>query len=208
MPAGPWPETLAARDAADGLLQAWDEEVAKRLLAPNVDLDQPLTARQADIATLRQRIGSFHRNEERAAECESPACCRWWLTGPGGTVAAQIELAPLRQPLIQQLSVAIPPDPDSPLGRALAALVGVVTAEAGDWPEGLAVAGGLRTAELLRQLRMAAVWAGSCTLDSYLAGDGATTSTVRLAGDSGRVDLALEVGGTGQLVRCAIALGV
>jgi serine-type D-Ala-D-Ala carboxypeptidase/endopeptidase len=206
-PAGPWPETLAARDAADGLLQAWDDEVARRLLAPNVDLDQPLTARRADIATLHERIGSFHRSEDRASECESPARCRWWLTGPGGTVAAQIELAPLREPLIQLLSVAIPPDSDSPLGRALAALVGVVTAGAADWPEGLAVAGGLRTAVLLRQLRMAAVWAGSCQLDSYLAGDGATTSTARLTGESGRVDLALEVDSAGQLVRCAIALG-
>jgi hypothetical protein len=87
-PAGPWPETLAARDAADELLQSWDDEVASRLLAPNVHLDQPLTARQADIATLRERIGSFHRDEDRATECESPARCRWWLTGPGGTVVA------------------------------------------------------------------------------------------------------------------------
>ena len=61
--------------------------------------------------------------------------------------------------------------------------------------------------ELLRQLRMAAVWAGSCQLDSYLAGDGTISSTARLTGESGRVDLALEVDGAGQLVRCAIALG-
>jgi len=206
-PTGPWPETLAARDAVDALLQDWDDEVAKRLLAPNVDLDQPLTARQADIAKLRERIGSFHRDDDRVTECESPAQCRWWLTGPGGTVAAQIQLAPLRQLMVQQLSVAIPPEPDSLLGQALATLVAVVTAGAAGWPEGLAVAGGLQAADVLRQLRMAAVWAGSSQLDCYLAGDGATTSAVRLTGETGRVDLALEVDGAGRLVRCAIALG-
>jgi hypothetical protein len=67
--------------------------------------------------------------------------------------------------------------------------------------------GGLRAAHVPCQLRMAAVWAGSSQLDCYLAGDGATTSAVRLTGESGRVDLALEVDGAGQLVRCAIALG-
>jgi len=203
----PWPQTLAARDAVDRLLQDWDDEVAGRLLAPNVDLDQPLPARQADIATLRQRIGAFQRNEDRAPECESPAHCRWWLTGPGGTVAAQILLAPLREPLVQLLRVAIPPDPDSMLGRALTVITSVVTTSAAEWPPELAVAGGLGAAQVLRQLRMAAVWAGPCQLDSYLAGDGNVSSTVRLTGDSGRVDLTVEVDGAGQLVRCAIALG-
>jgi CubicO group peptidase (beta-lactamase class C family) len=206
-PAGPWPETLAARDTVDGLLQDWDGEVARHLLAPNVDLDRPLAARQADIAILRQRIGPFLRNDDRAAECESPARCRWWLTGPGGTVAAEIQLAPLRQPLIQLLSVAIPPDPDSPLGRALALLMAAITAGAPDWPEGLPVAGGLVAARVLRELRMAAAWAGPCELDSYLAGNGTTSSTLRLTGDGGRIDLALEVDSAGRLVRCAIALG-
>jgi len=206
-PAAPWPETLAARDAVDGLLQDWDEDVARRLLAPNVDLDRPLTARQADIVTLRERIGPFQRDDDRPAECESPARCRWWLTGPGGTVAAQIQLAPLRQPLVQLLSVAVPPDPDSHLGRALAALVAVVNAGPTDSPEGLTVAGGLRTGDLLRQLRMARVWAGRCQVDSYLAGDGTTASTVRLTGESGRVDISLDVDSAGAVVRCAIALG-
>jgi CubicO group peptidase (beta-lactamase class C family) len=205
-PGGPWPATLAARDAVDGLLQDWNDDVAGRLLAPNVDLDQPLAERRADIATLRARIGPFERNAGRPAECDSPAHCRWWLTGPAGTVAAQIRLAPLHEPLVQQLIVAVPPEPGSALGRTLAVLTSLLGADAGGWPDEVAVTGGLRAADVLRQLKMAYAWAGPCVLDCYLAGNGSATTTVRLAGATGSVELALEISESGELVRAAISL--
>ena len=208
-PGGPWPETLAARDAVDGLLQDWSDEVARRLFAPNVDPDQPLVERRADIATLRERIGPFQPDADRPAECDSPAHCRWWLTGPAGTVAVGIRLAPLREALVQQLTVTVPAVPGSPLGRTLAALTALLGT--GTWPDDLpeviAVTGGLRPGEVLRQLRMAHAWAGACVLDSYLAGNGSTTGTVRFLGATGSVELALEVTDSGQLVRAEISLG-
>jgi CubicO group peptidase (beta-lactamase class C family) len=206
-PVGPWPETLAARDAIDGLLQDWHDDVAGRLFAPNVDLDQPLAQRRADIAMLRERIGPFQRNAGRPAECESPAHCRWWLTGPGGTVAVQVRLAPLRRPLVQQLIVAVPPEPASPLARTLLALLAVLSADRAEWPGGVTVAAGLDASEVLRQLRVAHAWAGACSLDSYLAGNGSTAATVRLTGATGSVELALEVTESGELVRASMALG-
>ncbi len=206
-PLGPWPETLAARDAIDALLQDWDDDVAGHLLAPNVHLDQPLAQRKADIATVRDRIGPFKRNAHRPAECDSPARCRWWLTGPAGTVAVQISLAPLRAPLVQQLTIAIPPAPGSALALALAALIDVVNADQPLWPDGITTAGGIGVDEMLRQLRMASAWAGSCALDSYLSGNGTTSTTVRLTGGTGRIDLALEVSEAGELVRAGISLG-
>src|ERR1700722_1835407 len=54
---GPWPETLAARADADRLLHRWDEELAGRLLAPNVAWDQPLAIRREAITRVRERIG-------------------------------------------------------------------------------------------------------------------------------------------------------
>ena len=210
-PGGPWTETLTARDAVDGLLQHWNDEVASRLFAPNVDLDQPLADRQADIATLRERIGAFESDADRPAECDSPAHCRWWLTGPGGTVAVQIRLAPLREPLVQQLVVTVPPAPGSPLARGLATLTVLLGRDPEQWPDdvlaGLAVADGLRAAEVRRQLLIARAWAGGCVLDSYLAGNGDTAATVRLLGTTGRVELALQVTESGELVRAAIELG-
>ena len=123
-------------------------------------------------------------------------------------MAAQISLAPLREALVQQLIVALPPAPGSPLGRTLAALTGLLGANPGAaWPSELAVAGGLRTAEVLRQLRMAYASAGSCVLDCYLAGNGSTSTTVRLLGATGSVELTLDITGSGELVRAAISLG-
>jgi CubicO group peptidase (beta-lactamase class C family) len=210
-PGGPWPETLAARDAVNGLLQNWNGEVARRLFAPNVDLDQPLAQRHADSDTLRERIGSFRPDPDRPTECDSPAHCRWWLSGRDATVAVQIRLAPLRQPLVQELIVTIPPAPGSPLARTLAELAALLGADLGAWPDDVpgevAVAGGLRTGELLRQLLMARAWAGACVLDSYLAGDGSTAVTARFLGTTGTVELALEVTESGELVRAAISLG-
>ena len=54
---------------------------------------------------------------------------------------------------------------------------------------------------------MAHTWAGACVLDSYLAGNGSSTATVRLMGATGSVELALEVTDSGQLVHAAISLG-
>ena len=74
------------------------------------------------------------------------------------------------------------------------------------WPAELAVAGLLEAGVVLRQLRMAAAWAGPCVLDSYLAGSGTTSRTVRLVGTTGGVELALEVSESGALIRAGISL--
>jgi|HubBroStandDraft_6_1064221.scaffolds.fasta_scaffold51182_4 CubicO group peptidase (beta-lactamase class C family) len=202
----PWAETLAARDTVMGLLADWTDDVAERIFAPNIELDRPLAERQAEIATLRERIGDFAADADRPAECESPAHCRWWLTGPGGTVAVQIKLAPLRQPLVQQLVLAVPPARGSALHEALEQLVGALNAGASGWPAGLASADGFDADVALRQLRIAAAWAGQAVIDCYLAGNGVSGTTVRLAGPTGKVVLAVETSASGQLQRSEITL--
>jgi CubicO group peptidase (beta-lactamase class C family) len=204
-PGGPWPETLAARDSVSSLLQDWDDKAADGLFAANVDLDRPRADRQAELARLRERIGPFRTDAGRPAEYESPAHCRWWLTGERGTVSVQIRLAPLREPLVQQLVLAVPPAAGSPLDQAVALMAGSISDGGQDWPPGLAVADGFGTGPVLRQLRMAAAWAGPVRLDCYLAGDGDNSCTARLAGDSGTVLLTAEAGDSG-LSRVEIVL--
>jgi len=202
---GPWPETLLARDAVNSLLQDWDGVVAARLFAPNVALDRPLDRRQADIARLRERIGAFGPDPARPAECDSPAHCRWWLTGERGTVSVQIRLTPLRQLLVQQLILAVPPAPGSALHQATEQLVDALNDGARDWPDGLAAA--VSTGHVLRQLRIAGAWAGRCEVSAYLAGDGASSVTVELTGPDGRVALTLETGAPGPaLLRADVSL--
>lgn len=207
-PGGPWPETLAARDRVDALLQDWDDAAARAIFSPNVDLDRPLAQRRDDIARLRERIGQFGAEEGRPPECDSPAHCRWWLTGEHGSVAIQIKLAPLQQPMVQQLVVPIPPAPGSALHEVLALLIGSLGGVVADWPTGLEAADGLDTDEVLRRLRLAAAWAGRCELNCYLAGNGSTSATVLLTGPSGNVELTVEIGESGRaLTRLTVSLG-
>ena len=202
----PWPETLAARDTVNDLLADWDDDVAARIFTPNVDQDRPLAQRKAEIATLRERIGEFAADPTRPAECESPAHCRWWLTGPAGTVAASIKLAPLRDPLVQQLVVAVPPAPGAALHEALTLLISTLGAASPSWPASLPTADGFDADRAGRQLRIAAAWAGLAAIDCYLAGNGTTTAKVRLTGPTGQAELTVEVSDSGQVQRADVSL--
>jgi CubicO group peptidase (beta-lactamase class C family) len=192
-PGGPWPETLAASRTVNDLLLSWDEEVASRLFAANVALDRPFAERRADIVRLRDRIGQFRPDENRPAEFDSPAHSRWWLSGERGTVSVQVRLAPLREPLVQQLILALPPATGSALHQALHLLVGVLNDDAADWPAGLAAAESVDPARVLRQLRMASAWAGRSAIDFYSAGNGETSVTARLIGATGGVVLTVDI---------------
>jgi len=203
--AGPWAETLAARDAVNGLLLDWDDAVAERLFTTNVAQDRPISLRRADIARVRERIGRFGPDPGRPAECDSPAHCRWWLAGEHGSACVQIKMAPLREPLVQQLLIAVPPAPDSALGRAVRLLVGMLDGGAQDWPEELEAAADTR--QVLRHLRIAAAWAGQCEQGGWLAGDGSSTATVELTGPAGAATLTVDVGGAaGALQRAEVTL--
>ncbi|HXW47313.1 MAG TPA: serine hydrolase domain-containing protein [Streptosporangiaceae bacterium] len=200
-PGGPWPETVAARQAVDELLADWDDSAAGRLFAPNVALDRPLAQRRADVALLRERIGEFRPDPGRPAEFDSPAHCRWWLTGEHGTACVQIRLAPLRKPLVQQLVLAVPPGPGSALDLAIRLLSTELNDGGRDWPPELDTA--VSTAQVLRQLRLAAAWAGRCVPGAWLAGNGATTASLELTGPDGKVSLTVEVDGHGQRLQRA-----
>ena len=59
-PAGaPWPETLAAAEAVNRLLLAWDDAAADALFTENVALDSPYPERRHVIGRIRERIGDF-----------------------------------------------------------------------------------------------------------------------------------------------------
>jgi CubicO group peptidase (beta-lactamase class C family) len=206
-PAGaPWPQTVAAREKVSDLLADWSDETAARIFAPNIELDRPLAQRRAEIERLRERIGAFESDPSRPAEFDSPAHCRWWLTGDATTVAVQIRLPPLRQPIVQQLIIAIPPARGSALAEALDLLIAGLSVAEPCWPAGLAAADGFSPDWAARQLGLAAAWIGPGALDSYLAGDGETGTTVRLHGPNGRATLAVEITESGAVSRCEVTL--
>jgi len=193
-PAGaPWPETLAAVDAVNRLLGSWDDASADALFSENVPLDAPYPERRYALALIRERIGSFRADAARAPESDTPAHCRWWLTGEHGTVQAQILLSPEQPPRVQSLTLAVPPAVGSGLAVVLEVVVGWLNSGESAWPASVAVAPGAPAELLRRRLLMAAAWAGRCELGAYRAGDGASAVSVELAGEHATVVLTLLV---------------
>jgi CubicO group peptidase (beta-lactamase class C family) len=204
---GPWPATLAAADAVNALLQDWDDAVADALFTENVAQDRPYPERRGDLALLRDRIGAFTVDSDRAAESESPAQRRWWLTGERGTVAASIQLNPQIPPRVQSLTFAIPPVPDSVLGRALTTVVDWMNRGAPAWPSSLPVAAEAEAGLIGRRLRMAAAWAGPVTVGACETGDGSVSVTVDLVGEHATVSLSLLVdAASGELRQADVSL--
>jgi CubicO group peptidase (beta-lactamase class C family) len=199
--AGPWPETLAAREAVSALLRSWDDTQASRLFSPNVAQDTPFDERQQVIAMIRERIGDFHDDEARRPKFDTPAHCSWWLAGARGVVQAQIQLSPERPPRVQSLTLAVPPAEGSPLASTLAAVLAWLNGTDRDWPEAIQVVPTLDAGLLARRLRMAAAWTGPCRLGAYRAGDGTASVAVELVGEHATVTLALIVDPISGLIR-------
>jgi len=203
----PWPQTLAAQEKVNRLLTNWDDEEADALFTDNVALDGPYHERRHTIGLIRERIGEFTPDPNRTPESDTPAHRRWWLTGERGTVQAQIQLSPEREPRVMSLTLAVPPAPNSALARTLDAVVEWLNDPAQDWPDEVPVAPSADAGLIARRLRMAAVWAGKCAVGACQAGSGTASVTVELVGEHAPVTLALLVNrATGELRRADVTL--
>jgi hypothetical protein len=194
-------------DAVNRLLESWDDAAADALFCENVALDSPYPERRHAIALLRERIGDFSVDAGRAPESDTPAHCRWWLTGARGTVQAQIQLNPERPPRVQSLTLAMPPAAGSALAGVLQPVVAWMNSGAQTWPSSVTVAPGASAELLSRRLRMAAAWAGTCVTGAYRAGDGNASVSVELTGEHATVVLSLLVNpATGELRQADVSL--
>jgi CubicO group peptidase (beta-lactamase class C family) len=202
----PWPATIAAREEIGRLLQSWDDAAAEKLFSGNVALDQPFPERRRRIGLIHERLGQPHDDPQRPPESDTPAHCRWWVTGEHGTAQVEIKLTPERQPRVQSFVLAVPPAADSPLAAALAGVVGLLNDGAAAWPESLPAAPSLDTALVLRKLRMAAAWAGASRPGAFRAGDGATSATIELTGEFAPILLAVAISGDGLLQQAEVML--
>jgi CubicO group peptidase (beta-lactamase class C family) len=196
-PIAPWPATAAARDAVNALLASWDDGAADRLFAPNVAQDTPYPERRAALDRIRGRIGEFADDTSYQPENDTPARCRWRLTGEHGTIQVQIMLTPERQPRVQSVNLAVPPAADSPLAAALGSVVAWMNGGDGVCPVADEVTA--------RRLKAAAAWAGQCRVAAYTGGDGETATTAELAGEHAAVALSVSVdSATGQVSTASV----
>ncbi|HEX5301503.1 MAG TPA: serine hydrolase domain-containing protein [Streptosporangiaceae bacterium] len=200
---GPWPETMAAREAVGRLLRSWDDAEAQRLFSPNVALDAPFEERQRRITLVRERIGDFSDDPDRPLEFDTPAHCRWWLTGERGSVQVQIQLSPERPPRVQSLTLAVPPAAGSALYVTLDAVTDWLNGADRDWPLAVPVAAGVDTVMMARRLRMAGAWAGPCRFAAVKAGDGTASVAAELVGEHATITLTLVIDPETRMLRLA-----
>jgi CubicO group peptidase (beta-lactamase class C family) len=206
-PGGPWPETRRAQQAVDQLIRSWNDQKAVGIFTENVAQDEPYPQRRAKAEQLWQRLGPPRGEGVRPAESDSPAHCRWWLHGAHGDAAVEIRLTPEAPPRVQSLTLTVPPAPGSPLAEAIQAILSLLNGGSRDWPADLPVSPSVDTGLLMRQLRMASAWAGSCRAGAWSGGNGQITSVVELDGEHARLSLAVELSAdTHRLNRVDIGL--
>jgi CubicO group peptidase (beta-lactamase class C family) len=183
------PGLLAARDAIDGLVERWDDDVAARLFSPNVDLDRPLSERREELASLRDRHGALTRDGD--FEPEDALRGSWQLRGERGHVELDFTMAPTVPPVVETLSVESVLPPSGRLGELAARAVQLASDPDAAALDGL-LAPGTDAEGALRGLRVAAALYGPFGEPEVVGGSGETATTLRLPGPRGSVELELE----------------
>jgi CubicO group peptidase (beta-lactamase class C family) len=183
----------AARAVVERLLHAWDDDLAARLFATNVDLDEPLEVRRATIERIVAWLGPLEPDPGTEAVSVSPAHCAWWMRGPGGRVRVEIRLSPELPPRVQALSLTTVPEPPAPHRRIAERLAGLLGDLDVRWPADLPSAVALDVATVTRELRAAAAWAGRCRVAQVVACDGHGEAVFRLDGEMCALHLTLTV---------------
>lgn len=105
---GLWPETLAAMDVVESLLRHWDDALADRWFAHNMDLDVPRADRRLALTAVAEAIGPWARQPD-TLQSRSAAHARWTVAGERGSASAEVLLSPDRPPRLQALRVETRP---------------------------------------------------------------------------------------------------
>ena len=108
-----WPETISLRDEADRLIRNWDDQVAARIFADNVDFDRPLAQRRAEIERLIAEVGPLLAPGPSSGMVSSvtAADVTWSIPGENGELLCMIHLTPVEPAQIQEIVVrAFPAD--------------------------------------------------------------------------------------------------
>lgn len=102
-----WPETVALRAQVEQLIRHWDEELASRILAANVDFDRPLHERRAEIERLVAEVGPLLEAPPRTeiVSAVTPADVTWSIPGRNGELLCMIHLTPVEPAQVQELVV-------------------------------------------------------------------------------------------------------
>ncbi len=196
---------LAARDAIASLVNQWSDQKLEAVAADNLLLDRPLDARRAEVARLREALGTCSPDSDVDVEnwlrgSVKLRCERGWLT-------ATFTLAPTQPPRIQHLSFSEGRPLSDRLATSLRALASATEAN-GASVKGI-VAPSVDAAAVDRQVAALRADYGACKVGETLSGDGTTRARVRFTCERSRADVFVRAAADGQLeqVQFGVAAG-
>ena len=102
-----WPETVAARRDTETLIRGWDDSLAARLFAENVEVDQPLVQRRAEIERLVAAVGPLRDPlpDDDVISTASPAEVTWSIPAEHGELVCMVHLTGTEPVAVQELVV-------------------------------------------------------------------------------------------------------
>lgn len=106
-----WPETVDLRAAAERLIRSWDDELAGRIFAENVDFDRPLAQRRAEVERLVGVVGPLgeSRPASDVVSAATGADVTWSIPARNGELLCMIHLTPVDPARIQEFVVQAVP---------------------------------------------------------------------------------------------------
>ena len=146
------------------------------------------TSRWASAAPSSRRCASATARSRATASSSprTPCAARWRLRGERGHVELDITMAPTVPPLVQTLAVESVLPPSGLLGELAATAVQLASDPDAAALDGLLAARRPTPPRILRGLRVAAALYGPFGEPEPVAGDGETTTTLRLPSDARR----------------------
>jgi len=102
-----WRETVELRKSAEQLIRNWDDALADRIFAENVDFDHPLKERRAEIDQLVGEIGPLGDPTPVTdiVSAATSADVTWSIPGTRGELLCMIHLTPVNPARIQEFVV-------------------------------------------------------------------------------------------------------
>ncbi len=197
----PAARTAAAQADVERLLAAWDDGIADRLFAMNIELDEPIERRRAAIDRIREAYGRLRADPDLPGETESPLHAAWWLAGErGGRVRVEIRLSPEGTALVQTLALTAVPEPSATLDALARAVVSAVNGPDPAIPGNIELGAEIDPNALIRVIRIVAARYAPLAVGPAVGGNGTTTATWRLRSDRGELELTVALGDDTGLV--------
>lgn len=178
------------------IVDAWEDERATRIAAPNFFLETPLESRREAVKKAREGLGACRAEPVKA---ENALRGTFRMNCEKGWIDVTLTLAPTQPPRVQHLSIASGRPPSAALMRAVEEVT-IAFARGG---HNLRLAPSVDRQAVGATLENAHVRYGACRVREVMDGDGAANARVRLNCDRG--DLVLSIRTEGELL-ASIAL--